>query len=126
RPVGRAIDPDADPPPRTHVGRPEESHGVREDHGLLLAEWRGQPHGEMVGAMVVIVELGEELASHSPRRLAPRDLLGGFGQRQTDRAQPLERRAPGAVGSRLRCHRERAYAYIGLLSTSLSQPFATR
>jgi hypothetical protein len=33
----------------------------------------------MVGAVVVIVELSEELASHSPRGLAPRDLFRGFG-----------------------------------------------
>jgi hypothetical protein len=33
----------------------------------------------MVGAVMVIVELGEELALHAPRGLAPRDLLRRLG-----------------------------------------------
>ena len=59
---------------------------------LLLAERRGQPDREMVGAVMVVVELGEELALHAPRGLAPRDLLGRLGQREAD-APAAARRA---------------------------------
>ena len=95
RPVGTPVDPHADPAPLPDIGRPEESHGIQEDHRLLLAERRGQPDREMVGAVMVIVELGEELAFHAPRGLAPRDLLRRLGERQANRPQPLDGRARG-------------------------------
>jgi hypothetical protein len=86
RPVGPAIDSHADPATRADVRRAEEARRVGEDHRFLLAERRRQPHGQVVGTVMVIVELGEELASHAPRGLAPRDLLRRFGQGQADRA----------------------------------------
>src|SRR6185503_14538381 len=76
---------------------------------LLLAERRRQPDREVVGAVVVIVELGEELAAHPPGGLPPRDLLRALGQRQTDRAQPVDRRARRAT-ARLRCAAARGLA----------------
>jgi hypothetical protein len=98
RPVGPPVDAHADPAPVANVWRPEEARGIREDHRFLLAERRGEPHRQMVGAVVVIVELGEEPAAHAPRRLAPRELLGGVRQGQTDRAQSVDWRAVGPPG----------------------------
>jgi hypothetical protein len=73
------VDAHADPAARPDVRRPEELLRIHEDHRLLLAERCRQPDREMIGAVVVIVELGEELAPHPPRGLAPGDLLRGLG-----------------------------------------------
>jgi hypothetical protein len=86
RPVRPPIDPHTDPAALPDVGRPEEALGIREDHRLLLTERRGQPYGEVLGAVMVIVELGEQPSAYAPRGLAPRHLLDGLGQRQADRA----------------------------------------
>jgi len=56
----------------------------------------------MVGAVMMIVELREELAAHAPCGLAPRELFGGIGQREADRPQPLDGRSvrpPNAAAS---------------------------
>jgi hypothetical protein len=47
----------------------------------------------MIGTVVMVVELREELALHAPGRLAPRDLLRGLGPGETDPAQTLDGRA---------------------------------
>jgi len=86
RPLRSPIDPDADPAAVAHVRRPEEPRGIREDHRLLLAERRREPDREVIGAVMVIVELGEQAPAHAPRGLAPRDFLCGVRQRQADRA----------------------------------------
>src|SRR5204863_5562122 len=77
-PVGPAVDAYPDPAPRPDVGRPEETLGIQEDQRLLLAERRGQPYREMVSPVMVIVELGEQLALDPPRGLTPRHLLRGL------------------------------------------------
>jgi hypothetical protein len=46
----------------------------------------------MVGPVVMVVELREELAAYAPGRLAPRELLGHVWEGETDRAQPLNSR----------------------------------
>src|SRR5262249_62106059 len=82
RPVGPPVDAYTDPAARTHVRRTEEPLRVQEDERLLLAERRGQPHSEMIGAVVMIVGLSEQLALHPPPGFAPLDLLhrGGLAQ----------------------------------------------
>src|SRR5262249_49934529 len=74
------------------VRRPKEPRGIGKDHGFLLAERCREPHREMVGAVMMVVELREELSAHAPGGLAPRELLGGVGKSQTDRAEPVDGR----------------------------------
>jgi hypothetical protein len=76
-----------------HIWRSEKPHGIGEDHRLLLAERRRQPDSEMVGAVMVVVELREELSAHAPRGLAPRELFGGVGKRQAYFTQPIDGRS---------------------------------
>jgi hypothetical protein len=92
------VDPHADPATTPDVRRPEVPDGIDEDHGLLLADRGRQPDRQVIGAVMVIVELREEPAAHPPRGLAPRELFGRLGQRETDRAQPLDRSLAGSAG----------------------------
>src|SRR5215475_8565409 len=96
-PIGAPVDAHAHPAAPADVGRAEEALGVEEDERFLLAQRRGQPHREVIGAVVMVVELREELALHAPGRLAPRDLLRGLGESETDAPQPFDGRAHGAL-----------------------------
>jgi len=85
--------------------RPKEPRGIGKDHGFLLAERCREPDREMVGAVMMVVELREELPAHAPGGLAPRELFGGVGKGEADRAQPVDgRRArrPRATASSFR------------------------
>ena len=83
----------ADPAARTDVGRPEEALGVGVDQSLLRAERLRQPHREVLGAVVMVVEHREDLAlAREPGGLAVRELLVRFGERHADLPQTLGRR----------------------------------
>ncbi len=91
-PIGAPVDPDADPAAVSDVRRHEETVRVGLDQQRLHAHLRGQPDREVVGTMVMVVELGEEPAADPPGRLAPRDLLRGLREREADPPQALRRR----------------------------------
>src|SRR5262249_61526269 len=57
-------------------------------------------HRHVLGPVVMIVELGEQLAPDAKRRLAPGDLLRHFRQGETDRAQSLDRARTTALARR--------------------------
>src|SRR5215470_14783170 len=96
------------------VRRPKEPRGIGKDHGFLLAERCREPHREMVGAVMMVVELREEFAAHSPGGLAPRNLFGGIGKGQTDRAQSVDgRRASRPRATALGCRRSSAPLHRG-------------
>lgn len=85
-PARPAVDAYADPAPVTDVRRYEEARGILLHEQLLHQEGGSQPDGKAIGAVVMIVELGEHLAGYVPRRLPVRELLDRLGQRETDRS----------------------------------------
>jgi hypothetical protein len=76
-----------DPPPPTHVRRPEESPGIESDPVLLRTFRSGRPERHPV----VMVPVGErdELLSDKPGRLAVADPLGHARQGDTQVPNPL-------------------------------------
>src|SRR5262245_3309861 len=87
-PIGAVIENHSDPSAGTDVGRPEETIGVLVDQSLLRPERLGEPHGDVLGAVMVAIEHGEDLAlAREPGGLAVRDLLDRLGKRHADRPQ---------------------------------------
>src|ERR1700735_2902945 len=86
------IEAHADPSLRTHVRRYEKTLAIGLDQDFLHHRRRLHPYAEVAAAMMVAVGHREHAAAADPKRaLAPRLLFEGFGKREADFAQPLQR-----------------------------------
>lgn len=91
-PVRLRVQDDANPASMADVRWPEVALGIAPQQRLLCAEGCWEPHRQMRGAVVVIIEHGERLPlAGEPRRLAMGDLLDSIRQSHADRTQPCER-----------------------------------
>ncbi len=91
-PVGVDVQADANPPPATDVGRPEEPERLGVHQFLLYPRRRRAPQvRKLVAVMSVPPEHDEgALAPDEPGRGAVARPLGYLGQAQTDGSEPLE------------------------------------
>ena len=96
-PVRVEIEPRADRAARAEVGRDEEAAWVGADDHRLRAQRRLAPDRDAPVAMVVVREHDERLAADLEARRAVVDAFGRLGQREADRAEPLEDVHPGML-----------------------------
>src|SRR5262249_16888451 len=89
-PVGPPVEAYPDPTARPDIGRYEVAAWIGIYQRLLRTERHGQPHTHVFGAVMMVVELSEQLALNAECRLTPGDLFGRLGEGEAEGAQPLE------------------------------------